>query len=854
MKRLQIIVIVALLCHVTDTFSQSTINIIEQATDKNNNPVFFTINKNNNKAINEQTEKTFLKELYNADENIEFNFVKEEREDGGLVARCYQQYYKGLRVIGGSTVVHSSNGDIEYVNGTYANNLRIDLTPVLNERLLTDYIFSAIRSTNEIDSKSELDVQINTKDKELVICKDFISGTENYCLAYKVYVTSKKPFLRNEYYIDAITGKLLTIANLVCNANSNGTAQTVYSGTKSIITDSYNSQYRLREVRQGVNIITMNLNHGLEWDVSTMATDITDNNNNWTNSELPVLDIALDAHWAAEKVFDYWKTVHNRNSLDNNGMDIKTFVNYGDYGYFDNAGWFGYLGYPLVGYGEGSYVFKYKLAALDIVAHELGHGVCQYSTTLYPLWGESGALAEALSDIWGATIENWAMPNSPPKSKWLIGEEVTNITPNYLRSMSNPNVSRVPSPDTYLGTYWNTPPYAGDPHKHCTVIDYWFYLLSDGSGGNKTNDVGNVYNVTAIGIDKAARISYEMMKFPLSTYADFFEARAVSIWKARQLYGNGCKGSAEEIAVTKAWYAVNVGPDYNSNPPYTLDGNNSNCASNQCNLYTLSGVPTSGATINWTLTQTPSNTVTGTNNGNGSYTICRNGNANGLVTITAQIIFGQCTTSISKNVNVGIPYVLFPYQGTTYPIASMEDCNITCYSPSQYSFYSTSDPFNGTVTWQKEASIPANVAWSGYNNYVKVLLKAPNHTITLRRIISNACGSIEETYCFLAGNSLCTSLRQAPTPTIAQRLKVYPNPTSNNNALSLELSTDDGTAIDFENSSIQLVDAQNVIIVQKSGSKIVKEKLEIPVLSKGVYYIRVTNKNGVSTKQIIINN
>lgn len=506
MKKLHLWVIMALLCHNINLFSQRTFNITEQVNDNNEKPVFFVIHKDNKKAVDEQTEKEFLKELYNANKDVEYLKIKEDREEDGSIAKCYQQYYKGLKVIGGSSIVHSINGDVEYVNGSYAE-LNINMNPTINEDQLYTHVIRAIRSTNEIDSKTELNAIVNIKEKELVICKDFLSGTEDYNLAFKVFASSNKPFLRNEYYIDAVTGKLLTIANLVCNANSNGTAQTVYSGSKNITTDSYSGQYRLREVRQGVNIITMNLNHGLEYDVPTMATEILDNNNNWTNAELPLLDIGLDAHWAAEKVFDYWKTIHNRNSLDNNGMDIKTFVNYGDYSYFDNAGWFGYLGYPIVGYGEGSYVFKYKLAALDIVAHELGHGVCQYSTPLYPLWGESGALAEALSDIWGATIENWAMPNSPPKNKWLIGEEVTNIAPNYLRSMSNPNVSRVPSPDTYLGTHWNTPPYAGDPHKHCTVIDYWFYLLSDGSGGNKTNDVGNVFNVTGIGMDKAAIIS-----------------------------------------------------------------------------------------------------------------------------------------------------------------------------------------------------------------------------------------------------------------------------------------------------------------------------------------------------------
>ncbi len=284
----------------------------------------------------------------------------------------------------------------------------------------------------------------------------------------------------------------------------------------------------------------------------------------------------------------------------------------------------------------------------------------------------------------------------------------------------------------------------------------------------------------------------------------------------------------------------------------TISGVGSIC-NNNTQTFTTNVPNGTGASVIWSFSPANySNYVNVVNNGN-SITVTRTSNNNFLFTITATI--SNCTTFVAqKSINVGNPYVLFPSGGTTYPLASMEDCNITCYSPSQYSFYSTSDAYNGTVTWQKLYSYPANVAWSGYNNYVKVLLKAPNQTITLKRTISNACGSIEETYCFLAGNTLCTSLRQTSTPPIAQQLKVYPNPASVNNSLTLELTSDKGVAIDFENSSIQLVDAQNTIVVQKSGSKITKEKLDIPALNNGVYYIKVINKNGISSQQLIINN
>jgi hypothetical protein len=302
---------------------------------------------------------------------------------------------------------------------------------------------------------------------------------------------------------------------------------------------------------------------------------------------------------------------------------------------------------------------------------------------------------------------------------------------------------------------------------------------------------------------------------------------------------------------------------YNSNnlkyyvKPFTINGNNSICLSSPIN-YDAIGVP-SGYNVTWSLS--PSGIATITPNGN-SCSVARNGSSNGQVTLTATLSLCGINHPITKNINVGNPYVLFPSNPPQYPGALIydydndENCNYTCYHPSIYRNYSISDPYNGTVTWQKVSSYPANVAWNTSNNTISVLLKAVNQTITLKRTITNPCNTanpLVEYYCFRASGSLCSSLRSS-TPPIAQQLKVYPNPTSINNALTLELTSDKGEVIDFENSSIQLVDAQNVVIVQKSGNKIAKEKLEIPALSKGVYYIKVTNKNGVSTQQLMVNN
>jgi chitodextrinase len=129
--------------------------------------------------------------------------------------------------------------------------------------------------------------------------------------------------------------------------------------------------------------------------------------------------------------------------------------------------------------------------------------------------------------------------------------------------MNNPNAFG--DPDTYGGSYWTTPN-CGTPtqsndycgvHSNSGVQNKWFYILSQGESG--TNDIGSSYNVTGVGIDKAATIAYRNLTVYLSSNSTFADARAGAIQSAEDLYG---AGSAEVIATTNAWYAVGVGGEY----------------------------------------------------------------------------------------------------------------------------------------------------------------------------------------------------------------------------------------------------------------------------------------------------
>ena len=365
-------------------------------------------------------------------------------------------------------------------------------------------------------------------------------------LAYKFDVYASEPVSRQEVYVDAKTGKVLGTNALILETNAPGTAVTAYSGNQAIVADQVSAtSYRLRETGRngGTAIETYNLKQGTTY---SRAVDFTDTDNTWNNVNTAKDQYATDAHWGAEKTVDYLKAKFNRNSIDNNHFAIKSYVHYSR-NYF-NAFWDG----SRMTYGDGSSTNGNKpLTALDVCAHEIGHGMTSKTANLV-YQKESGALNEAFSDILGNSVEFWARPT---KASWKLGEDFSYV----IRDMANPNAYG--DPDTYGGTYWVNPnctpsstnDYCG-VHTNSGVLNFWYYLLVNGGSG--TNDKGFAYNVTGIGLDKAAQIAYRTLTTYLTSTSTYANARTYSLQAAADLYG---AGSAEVTQTTNAWNAVGVG-------------------------------------------------------------------------------------------------------------------------------------------------------------------------------------------------------------------------------------------------------------------------------------------------------
>jgi thermolysin len=217
---------------------------------------------------------------------------------------------------------------------------------------------------------------------------------------------------------------------------------------------------------------------------------------------------------------------------------------------FYNGGGIMVLGEGLPpGFTAGGQSWDYLAGALDVVAHELTHGVTEYSSDLI-YRNESGALNEAFSDVMGASAEFFFQPagNGPLKADYLMGEDV--VRPGGLRSLENPGVNG--DPDHYSRRYTGTDDNGG-VHINSTIASHAFYLAVEG-GTNRTSGL-SVAGVGSNNREQIEKVFYRAFTQMLPANATFAVARAATIQAARDLYN---ANSPAERAVAQAWTAVGV--------------------------------------------------------------------------------------------------------------------------------------------------------------------------------------------------------------------------------------------------------------------------------------------------------
>jgi Zn-dependent metalloprotease len=225
-------------------------------------------------------------------------------------------------------------------------------------------------------------------------------------------------------------------------------------------------------------------------------------------------------------------------------MIIDQTVHYGEE--YNNAFWNG----EQMVYGDGDEeLFTRFTIDMDIVAHELTHGVTQYEASLL-YWYQSGALNESFSDVFGSLVKQRKLGQDVKEADWLIGANVL-IGENYaLRSMKAP------------GTAYQNHPIIGDDPQPATMDDYYELAPWDDNGGVHINSgiPNHAFYLAAMEIkgyawEKAGLIWYRTLCDKLGKISTFVRAARATILVAREEFG---VRSLEEKAVIKAWKAVKV--------------------------------------------------------------------------------------------------------------------------------------------------------------------------------------------------------------------------------------------------------------------------------------------------------
>jgi Zn-dependent metalloprotease len=243
------------------------------------------------------------------------------------------------------------------------------------------------------------------------------------------------------------------------------------------------------------------------------------------------------AYDGAGATYDFYREILQRNSIDNKGLRLDSTVHYQNK--FNNAFWNGQQ--MVYGDGDGK-LFMGFTGAVDVIAHELTHGVTQYAVPGGLVYeDQSGALNESISDVFGSVVKQWTLKQSAEQADWLIGAGI--MAPSVgkaLRSMADPGNQALTwsgddQPKTMAGYIEN-----GDVHTNSGIPNHAFYAAAIALKGNAW--------------EKAAPIWYKAL--PLltanATFADMAKATAQA---AALLYG---ADSAEQHAVQAAWKVVGV--------------------------------------------------------------------------------------------------------------------------------------------------------------------------------------------------------------------------------------------------------------------------------------------------------
>jgi Zn-dependent metalloprotease len=419
-------------------------------------------------------------------------------------------------------------------------------------------IYPVMRTERVSGARDKPEQELNALDVEEVV--------DHYELAYLVHTrmhVGDKP-VYHDTVVSARDGRILDQWNMLQTVVGVGKSQ--YNGEVPINTTLVEGKYKMIDDSRGTGgtfgaMAITNANHG------TSAGNVYVNDSNtWGDGKQYIgggsttdangQTAAVNAMWGLMNTYDALKNVFNWLSLD--GHNTSTYIAAHVNTAYDNAYYSDTCRCMFIGDGNS---FN-SLGSIDVIGHEMGHGITAATSNL-TYSGESGGLNESASDINGEVVEAYARAGGKGETvpltgnDWVLGKEISkNGTP--LRWMFRPSKDGS-SPDA-----WSSSLKRLDVHYSSGPNNRMFYFLAQGSNNDKNGDTFSKYLVktpaamTGIGLDKAYRIWFKANTTKFTSSTNYAEARTKMIESAEELYG---KGSKESIAVQRAYAAINVGAD-----------------------------------------------------------------------------------------------------------------------------------------------------------------------------------------------------------------------------------------------------------------------------------------------------
>ncbi|SHH04477.1 M4 family metallopeptidase [Massilia sp. CF038] len=404
------------------------------------------------------------------------------------------------------------------------------------------------------------------KSEEELNALDVNEVVDSYELAYLVrtrMVVGQQPVF-HDTVVSASDGHIIDQWNALQTVAGSGKSQ--YNGVVPLSTSADGDRFRMVDPLRGSGgkyggMAITNADHGSE------AGEVYSHNaNEWgdglqyksggSTTDANGQTAAVNAMWGLSNTYDMHKNVLGWQALD--GQNTATYIAAHVNTNYDNAYYSDTCKCMFIGDGSS---FN-SLGAIDVVGHEMGHGITSSTSNLL-YFGESGGLNESSSDIAGEVVEAYARAGGtgdkvPAEGNdWVLGKEISkNGTP--LRYMYKPSKDGS-SPDA-----WSSSLKRLDVHYSSGPNNRMFYFLAQGSKADKDSDFYSKYLVrkpaamTGIGLDKAYRIWFKAATTKFNAISNYKDARAKTIAAAQELYG---ADSREAVAVQRAYAAINVGAD-----------------------------------------------------------------------------------------------------------------------------------------------------------------------------------------------------------------------------------------------------------------------------------------------------